>query len=55
MPSLTAPAAAAAGDVAKSHDYPGIGRFKGSIITGYDVKDFERNAAGRSIQGRQGH
>jgi hypothetical protein len=41
MPSLTAPAAAAAGDVAKSHDYPGIGRFKGSVITGYDVKDFD--------------
>ncbi|MDR6305404.1 outer membrane protein OmpA-like peptidoglycan-associated protein [Nitrobacter vulgaris] len=40
-PSLTAPAAAAAGDVAKSHDYPGIGRFKGSVITGYDVKDFD--------------
>ncbi|WP_425905912.1 OmpA family protein [Nitrobacter sp. TKz-YC02] len=41
MPSLTAPAAAAAGDVTKSHDYPGIGRFKGSVITGYDVKDFD--------------
>jgi outer membrane protein OmpA-like peptidoglycan-associated protein len=41
MPSLTPPAAAAAGDVAKSHDYPGIGRFKGSVITGYDVKDFD--------------
>ena len=38
---LTAPAAAAAGDVVKSHDYPGIGRFKGSVITGYDVKDFD--------------
>jgi len=28
-------------DVAGSRDYPGIGRFKGSIITGYRVKDFD--------------
>ncbi|WP_439922759.1 OmpA family protein [Nitrobacter sp. JJSN] len=41
LPSLTTPAAAAAGDVTKSHDYPGVGRFKGSVITGYDVKDFD--------------
>ena len=30
-----------AADVAGSRDYPGIGRFKGSIITGYEVKDFD--------------
>lgn len=42
IPDLTTtPAVAATGDVAKSHDYPGIGRFKGSVITGYDVKDFD--------------
>ena len=29
------------GDVAGSHDYAGIGRFAGSVITGYDVKDFD--------------
>ena len=28
-------------DVAGSRDYPGIGRFKGSVITGYRVKDFD--------------
>lgn len=28
-------------DVAGSRDYPGIGRFKGSVITGYQVKDFD--------------
>jgi outer membrane protein OmpA-like peptidoglycan-associated protein len=28
-------------DVAGSRDYPGIGRFAGSIITGYQVKDFD--------------
>lgn len=28
-------------DVAGSHDYPGIGRFAGSVITGYQVKDFD--------------
>lgn len=28
-------------DVAGAKDYPGIGRFKGSIVTGYDVKDFD--------------
>jgi outer membrane protein OmpA-like peptidoglycan-associated protein len=41
LAGLTTPAAAAAGDVAKLHDYAGIGRFKGSVITGYDVKDFD--------------
>jgi len=29
------------GDVAGSHDYAGIGRFAGSVITGYDAKDFD--------------
>ena len=28
-------------DVAGSRDYPGIGRFGGSVITGYSVKDFD--------------
>lgn len=28
-------------DVAGSRDFPGIGRFRGSTITGYDVKDFD--------------
>jgi outer membrane protein OmpA-like peptidoglycan-associated protein len=30
-----------AADVAGSHDYPGIGRFKSSVITGYQTKDFD--------------
>ncbi len=34
-------ARAADGDVAGAHDYPGIGRFAGSVITGYDAKDFD--------------
>jgi hypothetical protein len=34
-------ALAADGDVPGSKDYPGIGRFAGSIITGYEVKDFD--------------
>ena len=29
------------GDVAGARDYPGIGRFAGSVITGYQVKDFD--------------
>jgi OOP family OmpA-OmpF porin len=32
---------AAAGDVPGSKDYAGIGRFKGSVIAGYEVKDFD--------------
>src|SRR5262249_19289790 len=28
-------------DVAGSRDYPGIGRFAGSVISGYAVKDFD--------------
>src|SRR3569832_974528 len=35
------PAAAQQLDVAVSRDYPGIGRFGGSVITGYQVKDFD--------------
>src|SRR3954467_7586229 len=34
-------ALAQTGDVAGSRDYPGIGRFGGSVITGYQVKDFD--------------
>jgi hypothetical protein len=34
-------ALAQTGDVAGSRDYPGIGRFAGSVITGYQVKDFD--------------
>lgn len=33
--------AQAARDVAGGRDYPGIGRFGGSVITGYQVKDFD--------------
>jgi len=28
-------------DVAGAKDFPGIGRFAGSVITGYQVKDFD--------------
>ena len=39
---LSAPGAQAQQrDVAGARDYPGIGRFAGSIITGYQVKDFD--------------
>ena len=31
-------------DVAGARDYPGIGRFAGSIITGYRVKDFDASS-----------
>src|SRR5438045_5015188 len=41
MTLATAPAAAQNRDVAGSKDYPGIGRFAGSVITGYAVKDFD--------------
>lgn len=34
-------ARAQARDVAGARDYPGIGRFGGSVITGYQVKDFD--------------
>lgn len=36
-----APAAAQPGDIAGARDYPGIGRFAGSVITGYVAKDFD--------------
>jgi outer membrane protein OmpA-like peptidoglycan-associated protein len=36
-----APAVAQTRDVALSKDYPGIGRFGGSVITGYAAKDFD--------------
>jgi outer membrane protein OmpA-like peptidoglycan-associated protein len=35
------PASAQTRDVAGARDYPGIGRFGGSVITGYVVKDFD--------------
>jgi OOP family OmpA-OmpF porin len=39
---LLAPAAfAASGDVKGGKDYPGIGLFGGSVITGYQAKDFD--------------
>jgi OOP family OmpA-OmpF porin len=38
---LSTIAQAQKGDVAGSRDYPGIGRFQGSRITGYQVKDFD--------------
>jgi len=39
--ALTAAAYAASGDVRGARDYPGIGRFAGSVITGYQAKDFD--------------
>ena len=38
---LSLPATAQTRDVAGAKDYPGIGRFGGSVITGYVVKDFD--------------
>ena len=38
---LPALAAAQTRDVAGAKDYAGIGRFKGSVATGFDVKDFD--------------
>jgi outer membrane protein OmpA-like peptidoglycan-associated protein len=38
---LASPASAQQRDIAGSRDYPGIGRFAGSVITGYEVKDFD--------------
>ena len=37
----TTNAAAQTRDVVGSKDYPGIGRFGGSVITGYEVRDFD--------------
>jgi outer membrane protein OmpA-like peptidoglycan-associated protein len=39
--SFGALASAQTRDVAGSKDYPGIGRFGGSVITGYQAKDFD--------------
>ena len=40
--AASAPAAQAqTRDVPGARDYPGIGRFGGSVITGYQVKDFD--------------
>jgi hypothetical protein len=39
--SFTSTAQAQTRDLAGSRDYPGIGRFGGSIITGYQTKDFD--------------
>jgi OOP family OmpA-OmpF porin len=36
-----APAAAQSRDIAGAKDFPGIGRFGGSVITGYQTKDFD--------------
>jgi outer membrane protein OmpA-like peptidoglycan-associated protein len=38
---VLAGAARAQGDVAGAKDFAGIGRFKGSVVTGYVVKDFD--------------
>ena len=62
--SHLAPAQAQQRDVAGARDFPGIGRFAGSVITGYQVKDFDaarlqaapfrdgRATAARSLEGR---
>lgn len=34
-------AGAAAGDLAGASDYPGLGRFGGSVVTGYEAKAFD--------------
>ena len=41
LPLGAADARAQARDVAGARDYPGIGRFSGSVVTGYQVKDFD--------------
>src|ERR1700761_6881944 len=38
---LSSAATAQTRDVAGARDYPGIGRFGGSVVTGYMVKDFD--------------
>ena len=38
---LASPVVAQTRDVAGARDFPGIGRFAGSFITGYEVKDFD--------------
>lgn len=39
--ALTSAAQAQRADVRGARDYPGIGRFEGSVITGYQAKDFD--------------
>ena len=41
LPLASTDVLAQARDVAGARDYPGIGRFGGSVITGYQVKDFD--------------
>ena len=41
LAAISATAHAQQRDVAGARDYPGIGRFAGSVITGYQVKDFD--------------
>lgn len=41
LPLAASDTHAQARDVAGARDYPGIGRFGGSVITGYQVKDFD--------------
>ena len=41
LPLAATEASAQARDVAGARDYPGIGRFGGSVISGYQVKDFD--------------
>jgi outer membrane protein OmpA-like peptidoglycan-associated protein len=38
---FASPVLAQTRDVAGARDFPGIGRFAGSVITGYEVKDFD--------------
>ena len=40
-PLPASPLLAQTRDVAGARDFPGIGRFAGSVITGYEVKDFD--------------
>jgi outer membrane protein OmpA-like peptidoglycan-associated protein len=61
---MPTPAGAQTRDVAGAKDFPGIGRFGGSVITGYQVKDFDaarmqaapfkdgQPADGRRLEGR---
>ena len=41
LAALAGVAQAANGDIRGARDYPGIARFAGSVITGYDAKDFD--------------
>ena len=42
LAALAGVAQAANGDIRGARDYPGIERFAGSVITGYDAKDSDR-------------